>query len=263
VNKVKLTTPINAEEQIPSREVINKIKRGEVLKLCFASSFSQERERIGRDLKERLAGFQVSMPPLKDVINIRKLITDEEVDRNNLFFERCAKDYRAIGEMLIFKLADKLKVTIDPASPYETFIPFFRSDEQTGNMEQWRYFFHGFHCGFSHKKTGQIVEVPLVFGLEFGDLDPYFFTRFIKSTKEYQPLPVKIYEDYADGIRIIEHMIKIGKFEKIDSNISNHLGVAVKDRKKIAISIYKPESLSAIRSPFSLWELLGFKKPLF
>jgi hypothetical protein len=111
------------------------------------------------------------------------------------------------------------------------------------------------------------MEVPLVFGLEFGDLDPYFFTKFIKSTPSYKPLPVDIFEDYADGVRINEKMISLGKFEKISSNVGNHYGTVVTDRKKVEIKsyldlnkLYEEQNQQKLKPKFNLWNFLGLKK---
>ncbi|MBC7388100.1 MAG: hypothetical protein H7329_02720 [Opitutaceae bacterium] len=138
---------------------------------------------------------------------------------------------------------------------------------QIGNVGNWKYFIHGFHCGFENNETRQIIEVPLVFGLEFGDLDPYFFTRFIKSTPNYQPLPVDIYVDYADGVRINEKMISLGKFERINSNVGNHYGIVVTDRQKVEIkshkeleSLFKEKNTQTDKQKFNFWKFMGLKK---
>jgi hypothetical protein len=56
---------------------------------------------------------------------------------------------------------------------------------------------------------------------------------YIKSTDKYKPLPVDIFEDYADGLRINEKMLALGKFERIISNLGGHFGTVVTDRKKL------------------------------
>lgn len=192
-------------------------------------------------------------------VNIAKLITDDEIDKNQAFFERCAKDYRRLGEQLIFKLADKLGTTINSDYPLLTFNNF-KIKKQTGRVDDWRYYLHGFHCGFTNSETGQRIEVPLVFGLEFGDLDPYFFSTFIKSTPAYRPLPVAIYEDYGDGQRIIGRMLLLGKFERINSNIENHYGVVVADREKLKVKKYEGQSDGTKKSQSGFWAFAWLKK---
>lgn len=172
---------------------------------------------------------------------ISKLITDLEIEENQDFFEKCAKDYRQLGKKLIFELADELNVTINPEFPLETFNEFKRNKKESGKLDSWKYSIHGFHCGFENVMTGQFIEVSLVFGLEFGDIDPFFFSQFIKSTPKYRPLPIDIFEDYADGKKINEKMISLGKFERINSNIENHYGVVVTDRSKVEINEFKKQ----------------------
>ena len=233
---------IKSVEQIPTIETIREIPRQKTLKLFFCLSVQKHRKEIGENLKKKLQGFRVGIHAIMPEINIAKLITDEEIENNQGFFEKCAKDYRKLSRELIYKVANKLGVVINPKFPLSTFEPF----QTSGQIDNWRYHFHGHHCGFVNTETGQEIEVPLIFGLEFGVLDPYFFSLFIKSTPEYQPLPVAIYDDYADGTRIIEKMLSLGKFEKIPSNIVNHFGVAVADRNKVEIDIYRYSSESGL-----------------
>jgi hypothetical protein len=244
--------------QIPTLDYIRTIPRDRTLKLFFDKAIQGQREKIGQDLKRELLGFQVGIHLIEPEINIAKLITDKEIEDNQVFFEQCAKDYRQLGGELILKLIEKLNIPLNTKFPLITFNKL-KQGNQTGILDEWRYYIHGFHCGFNHQRTGQSIEVPLVFGLEFGDLDPYFFSDFIKSTEAYKPLPVEIFEDYADGHRINQKMLALGLFEKIESNISNHFGIVVTDRKKIDIETFKEDDNSVVKPPFNLWKWLGLK----
>jgi len=222
---------VNSVGQIPTLDTIRAIPRKRTLKLVFEKEVQNQREEIGQKLKNELLDFQVGIHTIEPEINIAKLITDKEIEDNQDFFEQFAKDYRQLGEELLFKLVDKLDLKLNKEFPMQTFNELKLDKRQIGKVENWRYFVHGFHCGFENDKTGQHIEVSLVFGLEFGDLDPYFFSKFIKSTPKYRPLPVDIFEDYADGARINEKMVSLGIFEKISSNIENHYGIVVTDRQ--------------------------------
>lgn len=57
--------------------------------------------------------------------------------------------------------------------------------------------------------------------------------EFIKTTPRYQPLPVRIYEDYSDGWRILDKMVAIGKFERIQLFPINDELIVVKNRANL------------------------------
>lgn len=249
---------INSIDQIPSLEAIKSIPRNITLKIIFGNSVQNQRETIGQNFKKELQGFQVGIHLLNPEINIAKLITNQEIEEHQDFFENCAKDYRELGRKLIFELAKQFKITMFENYPILAFNKLKGDKRGRGKMGDWKYFFHGFHCWFENQKTGQTIEVPLIFGLEFGDLDPYFFSVFIKSTPNYQPLPVEIYEDYADGVRINEKMLSLGKFEHINSNFKNHFGIVVTDREKIEIKEYAPEE-NITKRKFSFWNIIRLK----
>ena len=237
------------------------------MKLVFEKSVQNQKEEIGQNLKSVLLDFQVSIHTIEPEINIAKLITDKEIEDNQDFFEQCAKDYRQLGEELLHKLVESLNLKLSKDFPMQTFNELKRDKRQIGKIEDWRYFIHGFHCGFKNIKTGQLIEVPLVFGQEFGDLDPYFFSKFIKTTPKYKPLPVDIFEDYADGVRINEKMISLGSFERISSNVGNHYGIVVADRQKVKIKSYldlekntKNKTTNSKKTKFNFWKFIGLKK---
>lgn len=267
MNRTTDIISISTVGQIPTLETIRAIPRERTLKLVFDKGLQNQRESIGQNLKKELSGFQIGIHTIDPEINIAKLITDKEIEENQIFFEQCAKDYRQLGEELLYKLVNKLDLKLNKDFPMETFNELKRDKRQIGKLEDWRYFVHGFHCGFENNKTGQIIEVPLVFGQEFGDLDPYFFSKFIKSTPKYKPLPVDIFEDYADGVRINERMLSLGKFERISSNVGNHNGIVVADREKVEIktyldleNMYQEQNKQTGKPKFNFWKFMGLKK---
>lgn len=258
----------NSLNDIPDFKVIKSLPKGIRLRVVFGDNMKSDREKLGKQWEFEHPEFQIAIHTIKPEINFVKLITDEEIREHQNFFEKCAKDYRNLAITLINEFANKHNLEINPDSPMDTLYHTNKLGyKPVGEMNEWQYAFHGIHCAFSNLTTGQHVEVPLTYGLEFGQLDPYFFTRFIKSTKEYEPLPIGIYCDYADGNRILEKMVELGKFENINSNWPNEKGIVVADREKVNVNIYKPEteekrpnitvSLKSRRSTFNkLWSWL-------
>lgn len=267
MNRTTDIITINSVGQIPTLDTIRSIPRERAIKLVFEKEVQNQREVIGQNLKNELVGFQIGIHTIEPEINIAKLITDKEIEDNKDFFEQYAKDYRQLGEELLFKLVDKLNLKLNKDFPMETFNELKRDKRQIGKLENWRYFIHGFHCGFENNKTGQIIEVPLVFGQEFGDLDPYFFSKFIKSTPKYKPLPVEIFEEYADGVRINERMLSHGKFKRINSNVGNHYGIVVAERQKVEIKsylflekIFQEQNKQNEKPKFNFWKFIGLRR---
>jgi hypothetical protein len=250
---------INSIYEVPPIDTLRAYPREKLLKLIFADNVSRNRDSIWKFLKRELPGFQIRFPGGDPEIILAKLITTEEVIACQHFFERCAQDYRKLGSQLIFQLAEHLGITLQPETLYATFSKVMSTKKQTGNMGPWHYSFHGFHCCFVNNNTNQVIEVPIVFGFEFGDLDPYFFTAFIKSTPAYNPLPVAIYEDYEDGRIINNTLLSLGKFEKINS-IFNTPGIVVSNREKVNIPRHNMETFKKERSTFSLLKLFRLKR---
>lgn len=229
-----------------------------MLTLVFDKSVESERNRIGEQLSKDLIGFQVGIA-LDSKINICKLITDKEIEAHQHFFEQCAKDYRVLATSLFYALIEKLKIQVNEDFPLLTFNPLKIGGKSNGEVNGWFYYLHGFDCGFKNKKTKQYIEVSLISGKEFGTLDPYFFTQYIKSTKSYLPLPVGIYENYADGKRIIEKMTELGKFETINSNMSHITKAVVADRDKIEVKEFSQPFAAEKREKFNFWRTLWRK----
>ncbi len=222
----------NTVASLPSMKQILAIPRERPLRVTFGPAIQALRESIGAEWRDNLPNFSVGIHLERPEISISKLITEEEIAAHATFFAQCAKDYRTLATNLIHALASHFNDTIDPENAMHTFGKYKRG-RQTGMMGDWEYRLHGSDCGFEHRKTGQTIEVYLLTSLEFGILDAYFFVQFMKTTEQYQPLPVDIYEDGADGFRIREKMVALGKFERIPGLIAGHDNIVVRDRSDV------------------------------
>lgn len=231
----------NHLEELPDFKSIKSFQAGIEWKIIFGESIAHKRKKIGSRWRFEHPEFEIGIHTTKPEIYFTKLITDQEIEKHQDFFEQCAKDYRNLATQLINMFAHTYQIKIDPEFPnHSLYHTNTLGYEPVGQMNHWRYAFHGIHCAFTHNKTGQYIEVPLTYGLEFGVLDPYFFTKFIKSTKAYYPLPVNIYSCYTDGKKILDKMLDLGKFEYINSNWPDKKGIVVTDREKTMVKTYKP-----------------------
>ncbi|MBK6836094.1 MAG: hypothetical protein IPG89_18210 [Bacteroidetes bacterium] len=145
------------------------------------------------------------------------MIQENEIINNLSFFQKCEADHQILAENLINELACLLEVEIDPKLPLNTFKPFF-STKQSGEMNGWNYFLHGYHCCFENINTKQKIEVSLVDKNNFRALDPIFFLNYILSTPKYQPLPFEILPTYETG----KNILNILKF-KMTPQVNNTL----------------------------------------
>ncbi|WP_185155088.1 DUF6896 domain-containing protein [Chryseobacterium sp. c4a] len=252
---------IKSVEELPRIEDIIRRPRHQQIKILFEPSVLHLRESYGEDLKETLPNHLIAIHTIDPEINISKLISDEEIILNQAFFIQCAKDYRILGNQLVHLFCKEKKIKLNEKFPSLIFNNLKDKKNQSGKVGKWKYFIHGFHCHFKNIKTGQEIEVPFMFGMEFGVLDPYFFVQFIKSTPKFQPLPVDLHKDYHDGNRILKVLFNLGLLEKINSNLEGHTGIVIKDREKIEINTFTPEDYFEVLKPSSKWSrLLHFFK---
>ncbi|WP_433746184.1 DUF6896 domain-containing protein [Paenibacillus amylolyticus] len=76
-------------------------------------------------------------------------------------------------------------------------------EELTGN---WYFDVHGEHCMFKNTETGQTLEVALGSPADVGNIDPYFFYNFIKTTPELAHLTSNFDHPFQDMLDFFEHL---------------------------------------------------------
>jgi len=89
---------------------------------------------------------------------------------------------------------------------------------------EWRWGFHGRQCRFDSVKTGAYLDVELCFGEEFGVLDPWFFSQFLRSIPEYGPLASLLKDDYHDTVRVLEVLHRHGRLQTV-TGPSRRIGI--------------------------------------
>ena len=234
VELVETNIEISDIKYFPSLDEIRNIKRGIYLKIKLVDAAQKHQRERGETLRKELPNFTIGIHMNGSEITIKKLITDDEIFEHRKFFEHCAKEYGLLGEKLINEFIVDKRIPNHDGFPLKQLNGYIGNNNHapSGKMGEWNYYFHGFHCSFTNRNTKQNIEVPLTYGEEFGELDPYFFSIFIKTTPEFQPLPIHIFDDYSDGKRILEVMYRLGVFEMINSNLGGREGYIVKDRIK-------------------------------
>ena len=143
-------------------------------------------------------------------INKKSILSNKTILAHFDFFEKCSNDYKTKATHLMNKLALHLGININPSRPLES-LQFLKNCDATPKntiMGDWKFHVHGFHCSFEHIITKQSVSVSLVNGLQYGTLDPIFFTEFIKTSPEYMPLPIDFNNNYEDGEKILNILLK-------------------------------------------------------
>lgn len=119
--------------------------------------------------------------------------------------------FKAIAEELINKLineTDQLeKDKIIAGHYYE----IENADILNGNetlSDNWYFDVHGEHCMFKNLTTEQTLEVSLGNRESVGNIDPYFFYEFLKTTKDFYHLTRYFEKPFQDVLFFLEELEK-------------------------------------------------------
>ena len=89
-------------------------------------------------------------------------------------------------------------------------------ESRGGRVGEWEFGFHGFECCFTHRRTGQVVDVRLGFGDEFGVLDPFFLARFIRTMAAHREAASLLADDFHDPSRMMDVLLARGHLRVIE-----------------------------------------------
>ncbi len=102
-----------------------------------------------------------------------------------------------------------------------------RANKQRGSVnEDWDFWFHGAECQFVNKKTGQLIELIITNGTEFGALSDYFFLNYIRTTPKFQKLADFFEKDDKSihkSLDVLEEMGYLVRTEKNGLVVNKHI----------------------------------------
>lgn len=102
-----------------------------------------------------------------------------------------------------------------------------RANKQRGKVnDEWNFWFHGAECQFKNHKTGQIVELVITYGTEFGALDSYFFLTYLQTTSKFKALADFFSEDLTSVTKALNLLEDLGMLHRI--NDESQRGVVAK-----------------------------------
>ncbi len=88
-------------------------------------------------------------------------------------------------------------------------------------LRDWDYGFHGLECEFVNVRTGQVLDVKIGCGEEFGLLDPYFLSGFVRTTPAHRAAADLLADDFHDMARVLDVLTRHGyvhdvRFRSVD-----------------------------------------------
>ena len=155
-----------------------------------------------------------------DRIGFQRILEREEILSNAAELGESAREFRALATELCGRLAAKIGVSATELSRCGQYLPPEKRGAQSGELDaNWKYFFHGFQCAFTHRHSGQNVDVEFGFEDEFGVLDPWFWQHFLQTTPRFASLGRWLALDFSDAKRVSNVLHETGYLVEITSTL--------------------------------------------
>ncbi|CAA0123498.1 Uncharacterised protein [BD1-7 clade bacterium] len=169
-------------------------------------------------MPENYSVFDAGCTKYWSKITVKQVISEKEIESLIPEITAAAKEFKKQSEFLAKEISKLNDVPISKL--------WEKSDEITTSPIGWRCYHHGQHFYCENLESGQVVEVPIWYGGEFGVLDPYFFSQFISSTPSLN-MPVSIVDWYHDMSRVMDIMLKKGLMKQVTGTTYEVSGIAI------------------------------------
>ena len=196
------------------------VERPEI-ELLFLRPFSEaEKQRFLARLQDALPeckSWAAPYPTHRQRFFVARILDEATILRHARQVTKAARDFERVAQQCCVALATHLEVDVGDLIAQGRFLhPDFSDERQNGELEDgWRFFFHGFECGFLNDNTKQHLDV--VFGYEnhFGVLDASFFEQFVRTTPAHSELNRPLQRGFADSQRIFEVLEDAGYLVRV------------------------------------------------
>ncbi|BCU79306.1 hypothetical protein [Luteolibacter sp. LG18] len=160
--------------------------------------------RIRREAPEHYLVFESGF----SWVTIKEVVTRAEVLEIEDYLVKVARNFRRRATRLMRLMAARHQAPLEDL--------FDRRYELQSPSAAWTLHVHGFHCGFRHRETGQMMEIDLSYGTEFGVLDPMFFHNYLRTSPGLW-VPAALREPYHDTARAMEILEERGRLVRVMS----------------------------------------------
>ena len=191
--------------------------------LLFASELAtDEKSRCIQFVQSALPNARVEgIAPIHNFDRVRfwRILPRDEIISHADELMRAAREFADLAGDLCAQLAAKIGISTTELSLHGQHLPPENRPEQIGFLNaDWRYFFHGFECGFEHQQSGQYLDVIFGFRDEFGVMQAWFWHGFIESTPRFAELSNWLALGAHDVQSAMDVLIETGLFTEIDSS---------------------------------------------
>ena len=165
--------------------------------------------------------------PNHHVLNVRWMpelwispsIATSKILENSEDIYQAALSFRRDGTQLIKMLGEAYQ--INPFIGRNLFDIKGKSllSKQRGKVnEAWNFWFHGAECQFKNHLTGQIIEIVITNGPEFGALDSFFFLQYLRTTPKFHNI-ARLVSDHSSSVtKVLNILEDLGKLKRIDNS---------------------------------------------
>jgi hypothetical protein len=190
--------------------------------LQFPPSFREGKSQVIDQLTPLLLDHRVfdsgPGPGGTECVTVHKVIDERVVLANLALFLRAVRDFADTANDLCRRLARAHGI-----EPADLLARRADIERRWGNrLGDWTFCFHGLECGFT-SRAGQVVDVRICFGDEFGVLDPYFLARFLRTTPLHREAARLLSDDFHDACRVME-VLKARGFLRVVEVTCEELG---------------------------------------
>lgn len=113
-------------------------------------------------------------------------------------------DFEDTAQYLIQKLIEETNQTQKSLISQGHYYEIANDDEYEILSDNWYYDVHGQHCLFVDQISGQELEVSLGDQNSIRNLDPYFFYKYLKTSKQYRNLSAHFHHPFQDMAFLFE-----------------------------------------------------------
>ncbi len=181
-------------------------------------------------LQKELSNYVVSEINWMNKLVIVPSISTKTVLENLNKFYKCIELFDKTAHSLMNLMAETFDIDLNNSSEIYD-LKKNRSEKQRGQInDEWKYHFHGKGCSFTNIITEQFLDVQIINGLEFGELDTYYLMKFIQTTESLKEMSL-ILNDESNNMQKVIEILRMNDY-LIELSDENTGGLIINRNKK-------------------------------